>query len=223
MKDDFIKRHNMHLAILRLLEFPEYFPVWKDQPPRAFGVMVSGLRPAVDALGLLLSQPHAAEDQDCGQAELEVTACEIGQTLAFWLESQGRAVDAARIDFPLIHWQSLHDAQLIAKARLLRRMLILAISTDGDRLMDYDLTADDAITLADGILDFETATLTGQLRSLYREVSEILTGLDRLVLRYRRTKAGRCFADAWQAARKTTVEDLRGGAEEVVLPVCYLA
>jgi hypothetical protein len=43
--------------------------------------------------------------------------------------------------------------------------------------------------------------LTKVLRPKYREVSKILTKMDRLVLRFRKTESGRQFADTWVAAR----------------------
>lgn len=233
MNDGTHHRQNMHLALLQLLELPEHFPVWKERSPRAFSAKVADFRRAVEAFGLRIDQHQdGMADKDHEPFGLEVLACEIGQALACWLESKGRNTDAVRIDCPLVHWLKLNDSDLIGKARLLRKLLIEALATDGDSLSDYDLTADDAIALAMGIIDFEAGivstesdisgpgTLASPLRSLCREVSEILTGLDRLVLRFRHTKHGRCFVGAWQSARKMPVSALQGHGDEVSAPAC---
>jgi hypothetical protein len=50
----------------------------------------------------------------------------------------------------------------------------------------------------------------GTLRPRFREISELLKKMDRLVLRFRKTETGAAFASAWTASR--IVRDLGAAA-----------
>ena len=162
--------------------------------------------------------PGRAGDKDREEQELEDCAHEIGEALAGWFEDQGRQADAAPIDLALSTWQGLRDVELIAKAKLLHDKLTAALATDAAALVEYGLDATDATLLAKETADYEklvatpAAAISGKkaltlaLRPSFREVSELLGKMDRLVLRFRSTEAGARFAEAWKAARQ--VRDL---------------
>ena len=63
-----------------------------------------------------------------------------------------------------------------------------------------------------GTLEVEAGrkALTAALRPKFREVAELLTKMDRVVLRFRKTEAGAHFAAAWKNAR--IIRDLGGSA-----------
>jgi hypothetical protein len=54
--------------------------------------------------------------------------------------------------------------------------------------------------------------LTVTLRPKFREISQLLQKMDRLVLRFRKTEPGTAFANVWAASR--IVRDLGGSAPE---------
>ena len=145
-----------------------------------------------------------------------------------WYEENGRDGEAAQIDLSLSSWQDMRDAALIAKARVLHQKLTDALATDAAALADYGLTADDATQLAKELADFENITadpslaiskrrsLTVTLRPKFREVSQLLKKMDRLVPRFRKTEAGTAFANAWSAAR--IIRDIGGSAPQPPAP-----
>lgn len=218
MKNEFANRQNMHLAVLALLADPAHQPVWKDNAPVLFTTRAAELKPKVGTLTDLISSQQAdttghAADKDREEQELEDCAHEIGSALAGWFEDQGREADAAPIDLAISTWQGLRDVELIAKAKLLHGKLSAALTTDAAALVAYDLDAADATLLAKETADFEQIVadpaaaisgkkaLTRTLRPQFREVSQLLAKMDRLVLRFRKTEAGARFADAWKNAR----------------------
>jgi len=229
MQNEYGNRHNMYLTVLKLLESPEYLSVWKDQKPLPFTARAAQLGPMVNALtNLIAAQLTAttgyAETKAREEAELENIAYEISQTLADWYEENGRDGDANQIDLALSTWQELRDSELIAKARILYNKLTETLATDAAALDAYGITADDATQLAKELADFENITadpslaisvrrsLTVTLRPKFREVSQLLKKMDRLVPRFRKTEAGTAFANAWDAAR--IIRDLGGSAPD---------
>jgi hypothetical protein len=227
MQDEFANRQNMHLTVLKLLDAPEHQTAWKDQPPIAFTTRAGELRPLVNSLTDLIAAQQAAttgyaEAKEREEQELENAAHEIAEALAGWFEDNGQEGNAAQIDLSLNAWQRLRDTALIAKARLLHQKLTAALASDADGLATHGLTPADATLLAKETDDFERITadpaaaisrrraLTLALRPKFREVSELLRKMDRLVLRFRRTQPGAAFVAAWQASR--IVRDLGSSA-----------
>jgi hypothetical protein len=227
MKDEYANRQNMHLTVLGLLDSGEFQPVWKDQKPTAFTARAAELRTKVTALTALVSEQQAATtgfaaEKAREEQELEAVAHEISQALAGWFEDQGRDAEAAQIDLALSTWQRLRDADLIAKAKLLHKLLTAALAENAAALAEYGIDPADAVTLAKETADFEALVanpaaaisrrraFTVALRPKFREVGDLLAKMDRLVLRFRRDDSGERFAAAWEAAR--TIRDLGGSA-----------
>lgn len=230
MKNEFANRHNMFLAVLSLLAEPARHAAWKNQNPALFTTRAELLRAKVDALTGTISAQQAdttghAADKEREEEELETIAHEISEALADWFEDQNNHADAAQIDIPFRTWQRMRDVELVAKAKLLHGKLTAALATDAAALADYGLDAADATLLAKETADFEKIiadpaaaiagrkALTQALRPQFREVSELLVKMDRLVLRFRKTEAGRNFAAAWKNAR--IVRDLGESAPKV--------
>lgn len=228
MQNEFANRQNMHPTVLKLIDNPEYEAAWKNKKPTVFTTCAGEIRPLIHSLTDLIASQQAAttgyaEAKEREEQELETVAHEIGQTLADWYEENGCEGDAAQIDLSLSAWQRLRDTELIAKARLLHTKLTAAFSTDATdatELAEHDLTATDATLLAKETADFEEITadpsaaisrrrsLTLTLRPKFREISQLLKKMDRIVIRFRRTEPGTAFANAWAASR--TVRDLGG-------------
>jgi hypothetical protein len=233
MQDYYANRHNMFLTVLKLLESPEYQGTWKNKKPLPFTTRAAQLGPMVNALtDLIAAQQLAttgyAETKAREEAELENIAFDISQTLVDWYEENGRDGDAAHIDLSLSSWQDLRDSELIAKSRVLQQKLTDALASDAAALADYGLAADDATQLDKELGDFEKITadpslaiskrrsLTVTLRPKFREVSQLLKKMDRLVPRFRKTEPGTAFANAWSAAR--IIRDLGGSAPQPPAP-----
>lgn len=230
MKNEFANRQNMFLAVLALLAEPTRHTVWKDKAPALFTSRAELLRTKVDALTGIISAQQAATtghaaDKEREEEELETIAHEISEALADWFEDQNNHADAAQIDIPLRAWQRMRDVELVAKAKLLHAKLTAALAADATALADYGLDAADATLLAKETADFEQIiadpaaaiagrkTLTAELRPKFREVSQLLAKMDRLVLRFRKTEDGRNFAAAWKNAR--IIRDLGESAPKV--------
>ena len=218
MKNEFANRHNMHLAIVSLLADASYQPAWKNQAPVAFTARATALVPLVNALTELIAGQQAvitgyAADKAREEQELETAAHEISEALADWYEEKGRLADADRVSLSLSGWQTLRDVELIARAKSLLQSLTAALAENAASLAEHGLTPADATLLAKESADFETIVanpaaaisgrkaLTSALRPRFREVGALLAKMDRLVLRFRSTDAGKRFADTWQATR----------------------
>jgi hypothetical protein len=218
MNDEFANRQNMHLTVLSVLDNSEFHAVWKDKPPVAFTTRATELRAKVDAIGTVLREQQAetaghTADKAREEAELETLAHEIGQALAGWFDDHGRHADAVPIDLTLPQWQRLRDTALLEKAKFLHRSLTVTLGDHAASLAEHGLGAADAAALAKETADFEAiiaapiaaisrrSAYTRALRPLFREVSDLLARMDRLILRFRRSDAGLRFVDSWHAAR----------------------
>jgi hypothetical protein len=218
MKNEFANRQNMHLAVVALLADTKHHNVWKGQAPLVFTKRADALPALVNGLTNLISSQQAATtgyaaDKEREEQELEAVAHEISSALADWYEDQGREADAAPIALSLNGWQSLRDTALIARAHLLHSSLTAALAENATSLAEHGLTTADATLLKKETSDFEKIVanpaaaissrkaLTAALRPQFREVSELLKKMDRLVLRFRNTAPGKTFADTWNATR----------------------
>ena len=227
MINEFANRQNMHLTVGALLADPAHQPVWKGKAPVIFSTRAAALGPMVTSLTDLIAAQQAATtgfaaDKAREEEELETIAHEISEALADWFEDQGKQAEAAAIDLSLSTWQGLRDTDLLAKAKLLHQKLSAALTADATALADYGLDMADVTLLAKETSDYETLianpaaaisgrkALTAALRPKFREVAELLTKMDRVVLRFRKTEAGAHFAAAWKNAR--IIRDLGGSA-----------
>lgn len=213
----------MHLAVLKLLDNKEYHAVWKNQKPTVFTSRAEQLRQMVHALTDLIANQQAAttgftEAKKREEQELETVSYQIGQSLADWYLEQGREGDAAQINLSVSAWHRLRNTELIAKARLLHKKLLECLGSHAKELEEHDLTTEEAKLLESKLAAYEDLvagpvaavsrrkSITRSLRPQFREVSRLLTKMDRVLPRFRRTDAGATFARAWEASRN--VRDL---------------
>jgi hypothetical protein len=234
MIDEFANRHAMHLTILDLLERPENTPIWMGARPYAFTAKAAQLREKVTALGETIRQQEAAITGFAAQKEreaqdVETLAHELGSALAGYHEDAGREAEAAMTDYPLTRWQAMRETSLLEKARLVHLKLLAAIAADADGLEQHGLNTEDATALLKEIEEYARIiespqaakatrkALTLSLRPRFRDISELLQSMDRLVLRFRSTPAGKQFAASWKSARR--INQLgHGPAPEVPVP-----
>ena len=218
MQDEFRNRLGMGKTVLATLDLAIYTAIWQGQPPLVFTTKVGLLRTMLGELGDLMRDQEAiitgfATLKDGRELELEDLAHEVGQALASYYEDQGHADLAAAVDFSISDWRKLAEDSLVGRAQVVEQSLTNALATSAAALVDYDLDAADLTALSEAIADYNKIikspqaaisnrkALTGVLRPRFRELSTLLSGMDKLVLRFRKTPAGRQFADAYLAAR----------------------
>ncbi len=215
MKDEFSNRHSMHLTVIDYIDTPANILIWKDNRTFAFTKKAALLRAKVAALGPVIAGQESpltghAKQKEREAMDVETLAQEIGSALAGYHEDAGREGEAAITDYSVSVWHAMRETSLLEKARLVHGKLLSALATDAVGLDDYGLDAADATALLKEINEYkeiikspQTAkvtrkTLTVSLRPSFREVSEILVSMDRLVLRFRTDDAGKQFAAGWK-------------------------
>lgn len=234
MIDEFANRQAMHLTVIELLDNPTHKPAWENTTPVVFTTKSLKLRTKVAALTMTIAKQEAdlkgrAEQKDREETELETIAHSTGQALAGYLEDKNREAEAAEIDLSISGWRRLRDTALLAKATLLKdRLRIILDNEDPVELDTYGLAEGDHAALTKELDDYASViaspsggiatrkALTVALRPAFREVSEILRSMDRLVLRFRTSPEGRAFAENWVTAR--VVRDLGANNPDPVPP-----
>jgi hypothetical protein len=218
MNDQFLNRLAMHRTVLETLDKPEHKAVWEAQPPPIFGTKVGTLRTKVAKLGELVTKHQTelsgiAEQKLKEEKELEDAAYELGSALAAYFDDQNHADKAAEVELSRSGWRRLRDEQLLARAKTVSQRLSEELIANAVQLTPYGLAVADKTTLEKEIADYEkiihspqTAiagrrAVTVSLRPHFREVSELLASLDKLVLRFGSTEAGQAFVTAYQSAR----------------------
>lgn len=227
MKDEFANRMGMFRTALGILNEPTKKPVWHNQPPAIFMAKVTAAEQAVDALGSFLVQHSAditgsAVDKAREEKELEDAAFSLGSTLAIWFRDHDDETSAAQVERPISGWRRMRDQELIVQAKLLRDLAQGVVS--GPSAMEaaqYDLTAASVAALSAEIDDYEATlsapqqaiaarkALTAQFRTRFNEVEANFDQLDKLILRFDKTAAGRDLIAAYQASR--TIRDYGSG------------
>ena len=227
MQNEFTNRLGMGRTVLTTIELAAYAAIWQGQPPVIFTTKAALLPPLLVRLGDLVRDQEAiitgfAELKDGEEMELEDLAQEIGSALATYQTDRNRADLAAEVDFSVSAWRRLTDESLLGRARLVHERLVAALAADAAGLLPYDLAAAAATGLKKEIDDYAAVisspqaaiatrkSLTKVLRPHFRELSQLLGSMDKIVLRFRKTPEGRRFVDAWFAAR--VVRDLGGNS-----------
>lgn len=226
MKNEFANRLGMARTVQLTLTKAAHIAIWQGQPPAAFGKKAALLPGVIDELSKLISDQETiitgfAELKDTEETELEDLAQETGAVLGSYFEDNHHTDLQAEVEFSISVWRKLIDESLVGRAKIVLARLTTALADDAPGLVDYDLSAADITALTTSIADYEKiinspqaaisgrAALTKVARPRFRKLSTLLGGLDKLVIRFRKTPEGRAFVDAYQAAR--IVRDLGTG------------
>ncbi len=218
MKNEFNNRLGMAKTVLTTLDKPANFAIWQGKPPLAFTKKVALLRTKVAQNETLLSEQEAiitgfAEQKDSSEIELEDLAHEIGAALSDYYDDNDHQDLSAQVDFSISAWRTLREESLVARARIVEKNLGTTLTADAAGLVDYDLDAADLTALSAAIASYNDIihspqaaianrkSLTKAARPTFRDMSNILGSLDKLILRFRKTDAGRQFVDAYLASR----------------------
>jgi len=218
MNDQFLNRLAMHRTVLETLNKPQHKAVWQAAPPPIFATKVGALQTKVGKLADLVTKHQTelagiAQQKLIEEKELEDAAHEIGSTLAAYFEDQNQLDKAAEVELSRSGWRKLRDEQLLARAKTVSQRLDEELAASEAKLAPYALTESEKTALDKEIADYEriirspqTAiagrrAITLSLRPHFREVSELLFSMDKLVLRFGTTEAGQAFVSAYQSAR----------------------
>lgn len=227
MKDEFRNRLGMFNTSLGTLHAPQHKTTWENQPPVVFTTKVGTARTAYDGLVAFTTEHSqditgSAADKRREEDELEVAAFNLGQALLEWFTDQDDLESAAKVDRSQSAWRRLADADLVAQAKIARDLAQGVVGgPDAATAADYGITQAEVDALTSETDDFETLisapqqsiagrkALTGQYRARFNEVEAKFESLDRLILRFNKTEAGRALIAAYQASR--VVRDLGSG------------
>ena len=226
MKNEFNNRLGMAKTVLTTLDKAVNKAIWQGNPPLVFTTKVALLRTKVGQNETLLSEQEAiitgfADQKDASEIDLEDLAHETGVALSDYYDDHGHEDLSAQVDFSISTWRKLREESLVARARIVEKNLSDTLADDTAGLVDYDLTAADLTALSGAITSYNDIiqnpqaaianrkALTKAARPSFRDMSVIFGSLDKLVLRFRKTDAGRQFVDAYLASR--IVRDLGTG------------
>lgn len=160
------------------------------------------------------STTDAAQAKQREETELEEAAYLVGSTLSIWFLDQQDEENAAKVNLTPSVWRRLRDQQLLEKARLLRDVAQTVIDgPQGAEAAEYGITTEEVARLTKEIDDYdariaapqqriaERKARTSQLRDRFNAVEDRFELLDKFILHFRRTDAGRNLASAYQASR----------------------
>ncbi len=232
MTDEFRNRLGMFNTALGTLNSPQYKPTWENQAPVIFTAKVAQAQTAYNDLVEFTTKHSeditgAAKDKKREEAELENAAYTLCETLLDWFTDQADETNAAKVDRSLSAWQRLPDAELVAQAKIARGLAQAIVEgPDATAAADYGITAAEVAALSGEIDDYDQVisapqhgiagrkSLTQQYRPRFNDVEAKFKSLDRMILRFNKTEAGRALIAAYQASR--VIRDLGsgGGSDE---------
>jgi len=227
MESEFINRLDRCHRSLAVLALPEHKSVWNNQPPLIFTDKVAEAQLMVKAIEETQKKQEAGlggftAEKDREETELEDAAFALAQALVQYYTDHHDESEAGAFDLPISDWRKLRDQQLLAKSQLvLDRVGALSVGGTATVAAKYGLTPAAAQALTkeradyDAILNAPDAAvavrkaLTQGFRPAFRLLDRKFAELDRLIVQFRVTEAGRALVAAWKAAR--LVRDLGTG------------
>ncbi|HEY5894390.1 MAG TPA: hypothetical protein VIT91_14290 [Chthoniobacterales bacterium] len=219
MNNEFVNRLGSFTTALATLHLEEHLPVWQNQPPIVFTEKVTDAATAVETLQEVQKDQEAgitgsAEQKEREKAELERAAHVLGQALAIYFRDRQDETQAAGFDLTASDWLRLRDLQLLAKSKL----VVDAAETlaNGPAAADaakYGITPAtvtalvkerneyDKMVNAPGVAISVRKALTNGFRPAFSIVEEKFKDLDKLILQFGGSEAGRGLVAAWKNAR----------------------
>ncbi|MES2707919.1 MAG: hypothetical protein V4726_15105 [Verrucomicrobiota bacterium] len=219
---------------LSLLAIKEHMPVWKDQAPRIFTTKQGEAALMVAALTEAIRKQEAglggvAGEKDREETELEEAVYMVAQALVSWFTDKKQESGAGEVDLTMSEWRHMRDQRLLTKSE---RVMELAQSlVDGPEAAEaakYGITPEavtllgkewsdyDGIVNAPGVAQSLRRALTKGFPAALNLVESKFKELDRLIIQFARTEAGRSMIAAWKEARlkKGAGHSGGGGAQE---------
>lgn len=218
MNNEDKNRLAMFRTVLTVLDAPTRRSLWENKAPVAFTRQVNTLRGTVTAIAALAQKQERditghAEDKEREEKELEAIAYEISAALSAYYEEKNNKAQATAIYLSASSWVALEGDKLLSRARELHAQLLHALELDAIGLADFDLDGQDGIALHQETQEFadvlsspsaaisERRAQTQALRPHFRQATATLRLMDRTILRYNATPAGRELVAAYQSAR----------------------
>ena len=219
MKDEFFNRLEMFKTVVSVLRSPQHEPTWLNQPPTIFTTKEGVVETDVTNLDVFCGQQGvditgAAKDKKREREEMITVALRLGSALDVWFIDHNDETSAAEVDLTLSEWQDLRDQPCLETARLVRdKAQAIVAGPDAAAAVTYGITAAEVTSLTNESDDFANVivapqvkiagkkSLTEQLRARFNAVERQFEKLDKLILQFGATAAGRALILAYQAAR----------------------
>lgn len=234
MQDEFVNRIGMLRTSMGTLNEPARRAVWFEQPPLIFTTRVAEAAAALADLESFCVQygadiTGAAKDKKREEEELEQAAFTVGSALVEWFLAQNDEASGQQVNLPLSAWQRLRDQALVQKARLARDLAQGVVAgPQSAAAVAYGITAAAVTALTGEIADYDALLTapqqkiagrkasTRQFRTRFNAVEAKFESLDRLVVQFRTTEAGRDLIAALVTSR--VIRDLGVGPAPTPVP-----
>jgi len=221
MLDEFVNRLAMFRAALGVLLSAPHKPAWFNLPPTIFTdkvalleTLLANLETFCGAHGVDIT--GSARDKAREERELEEELFELGSPLTQFFLDQNDETNAAKCDRTLDQWRRLRGENLLLEARVVRDLAQGVVAGPQSALAaTYGVNAAAVTALSGEIADYEAVistpdqaiagrkSLTEQFRPRFNEVEAKFVELDRLIVKFNGTEAGRALIAAYFAARIT--------------------
>lgn len=222
MQDEFTNRLVMFKAAKTTLNEPQFKGVWFGQEPEMVGNKVLQATQALADLELFYRRQNSAiTGVTQNKAREEREAVTVAYTMAGFLveyfEAAGDENNAAKVRFSLHDLRRLRDEEAIAKMREVRDLTRNLVENDDSAIATaaakYGITEARFLAVHKEVEEFaaviaapqasiaQRAALTKQLRDRFNAVEALFVSLDRLILAFDDTEAGRALIAAYQASR----------------------
>ena len=219
MQDEFSNRLDMFTRSLDTLDLDANKPVWENQAPVIFTTKVGEARTMVGELQT--AQEHqetgttgATDEKQREQAELEDAASLLAQALVIYYTDKGQETEAGELDLARSDWDKLRDQQLLGKSQLvIDRATSLSTGATAVEAAKYGVTPAavtaltkertdyDHIVNAPGVAIAVRKALTKGFRPAFSATEKKFAELDKLILQFGKTAAGKTLIADWNAAR----------------------
>ena len=156
----------------------------------------------------------ATDEKQREQAELEDAASLLAQALVIYFTDKGQETEAGELDLARSDWDKLRDQQLLGKSQLvIDRATSLSTGATAVEAAKYGVTPAvvtaltkertdyDQIVNAPGVAIAVRKALTKGFRPAFSATEKKFAELDKLILQFGKTAAGKTLIADWNAAR----------------------
>ena len=208
------------IAPLAMKTFGDPHVLKTMQPPVIFTTKVGEARIMVGAIREAQKKQEAGtggptDEKDREETELEDAASVLASALVLYYNDHQQESEAGELDLTMSDWRKLRDQQLLAEAQLVidRATVLSGGATTAGEAAKYGIVpaavaaltkerADyDAIVNAPDVAIAIRKSLTKGFRAAFSATEKKFAELDKPILQFRTTDAGKALAAAWKAAR----------------------
>lgn len=209
----------MFTRSLDTLDLDANKPVWENQAPVIFTTKAGEARTMVGELQTAQQNQEAGTSGATGEKEREANELEdaaslLAQALVIYYTDKGQETEAGELDLARSDWDKLRDQQLLGKSQLvIDRATSLSTGATAVEAAKYGITPAavtaltkertdyDHIVNAPGVAIALRKALTKGFRPAFNAVERKFVDLDKLILQFGKTAAGKTLIGDWNAAR----------------------